>query len=163
VAISKRALETYLREVSLKDDLKPDTTVYPFTIPALKKFQRLQMHPKVTFLVGENGSGKSTLIEGIAVAYGFNPEGGSRNFNFTQTPSRTRVSSPRICPPLLMRTRSSCRKSPAAAGIRDNAGFPGWSKYSELPHFVPRPSLRREGKGVKLRAGCFYRLNVYLH
>jgi predicted ATPase len=37
----------------------------------------------VTFLVGENGSGKSTLIEAIAVAAGFNAEGGSRNFRFT--------------------------------------------------------------------------------
>lgn len=36
----------------------------------------------VTFLVGENGSGKSTLVEAIAVAAGFNAEGGSRNFKF---------------------------------------------------------------------------------
>jgi predicted ATPase len=36
----------------------------------------------VTFLVGENGSGKSTLLEGLAVAWGFNPEGGTRNFRF---------------------------------------------------------------------------------
>ena len=33
-------------------------------------------------MVGENGSGKSTLLEAIAIAWGFNPEGGSRNFNF---------------------------------------------------------------------------------
>ena len=33
----------------------------------------------VTFLVGENGCGKSTLIEGLAVAYGLNAEGGSRS------------------------------------------------------------------------------------
>ena len=39
-------------------------------------------HP-VTFLVGENGTGKSTLLEGIAVACGFNPEGGTRNFSFS--------------------------------------------------------------------------------
>ena len=39
-------------------------------------------HP-VTFFVGENGTGKSTLLEAIAVAYGFNAEGGSRNFNFS--------------------------------------------------------------------------------
>ena len=37
----------------------------------------------MTFLVGENGSGKSTLLEAIAVACGFNPEGGTRNFNFS--------------------------------------------------------------------------------
>ncbi len=40
------------------------------------------MHPKVTFFVGENGSGKSTLLEALAVSLRFNPEGGSRNFNF---------------------------------------------------------------------------------
>jgi predicted ATPase len=38
----------------------------------------LDLPAGVTFLVGENGSGKSTLIEGLAQAYGLNPEGGSR-------------------------------------------------------------------------------------
>lgn len=33
----------------------------------------------VTVLVGDNGSGKSTLIEGIAIAFGLNAEGGSAN------------------------------------------------------------------------------------
>ena len=33
----------------------------------------------MTLFAGENGSGKSTLIEAIAVAAGFNAEGGSRN------------------------------------------------------------------------------------
>src|SRR3712207_6225437 len=42
----------------------------------------LALHPSVTFFVGENGSGKSTLIEAIAVAAGFNAEGGSTNFSF---------------------------------------------------------------------------------
>jgi predicted ATPase len=36
----------------------------------------------VTLLCGDNGSGKSTLIEAIAVAAGFNPEGGTTSFNF---------------------------------------------------------------------------------
>jgi predicted ATPase len=43
----------------------------------------------VTFLVGENGSGKSTLIEALAVAWGFNPEGGSKNFRFGTRPSHS--------------------------------------------------------------------------
>jgi predicted ATPase len=43
---------------------------------------RLELHPAVTFLVGENGSGKSTLLEAIALKLGFNAEGGSKNFNF---------------------------------------------------------------------------------
>ena len=37
----------------------------------------------VTFFTGDNGTGKSTLIEAIAVCSGFNPEGGSKNFNFS--------------------------------------------------------------------------------
>lgn len=34
-------------------------------------------------LRGENGSGKSTLLDAIAVNFGFNPEGGSKNFSFS--------------------------------------------------------------------------------
>lgn len=43
----------------------------------------LRLERPVTFLVGENGSGKSTLLEAVAVASGFNAEGGSRNFRFS--------------------------------------------------------------------------------
>ena len=55
---------------------------YPFSLPAVRSWDTLELHENVTFLVGENGSGKSTLIEAIAIAAGFNAEGGSRNFNF---------------------------------------------------------------------------------
>lgn len=51
-------------------------------ISNLKKMGELRFTKPVTFLVGENGVGKSTLIEGIAVSMGFNPEGGTVNFNF---------------------------------------------------------------------------------
>ena len=37
----------------------------------------LSLNPGITFLVGENGSGKSTILEGVALAYGMSPEGGS--------------------------------------------------------------------------------------
>lgn len=43
----------------------------------------LSFEKPVTFLVGENGTGKSTLLEAVAAAYGFNPEGGTRNFTFS--------------------------------------------------------------------------------
>ena len=59
-----------------------DDASYPFNLPAVRGLHELELHPKVTFLVGENGAGKSTLIEALAVAWGFNPEGGGRNFNF---------------------------------------------------------------------------------
>lgn len=58
-------------------------------IKNLKKMQELKFTKPVTFLVGENGVGKSTLIEGIAVAMGFNPEGGTVNFNFSTKASHS--------------------------------------------------------------------------
>jgi predicted ATPase len=60
-----------------------DPTQYPFSIPSVRALESgLGLHPKVTFFVGENGSGKSTVLEAIAVAAGFNAEGGTKNFNF---------------------------------------------------------------------------------
>jgi len=56
---------------------------YPFSLPVIRNLHCLEFHPKVTFFVGENGTGKSTILEAIAAAYGFNPEGGTRNFNFS--------------------------------------------------------------------------------
>jgi predicted ATPase len=65
---------------------------YPFCLPAIRKLERIEFHPKVTFIIGENGSGKSTLLEAIAVNWGFNPEGGSRNFRFSTRASHSRLS-----------------------------------------------------------------------
>ena len=48
----------------------------------MRSLHTLELHPKVTFIIGENGSGKSTLLEAIATAWGFNPEGGTKNFRF---------------------------------------------------------------------------------
>ena len=52
---------------------------------------RLHFHKPITFFVGENGSGKSTLLEAIAVAYGFNPEGGTKNYNFSTYDSHSEL------------------------------------------------------------------------
>jgi len=72
----------YIAEVKLKRDEVPSFEAYPFALPAIRNLEALELHPAVTFIIGENGSGKSTLLEAIAVAWGFNPEGGSRNFSF---------------------------------------------------------------------------------
>jgi predicted ATPase len=72
----------YLRQILLKRGDVPSFDRYPFALPAVRHLETLDFHPRVTFFIGENGSGKSTLLEAIAVAFGFNPEGGSRNFNF---------------------------------------------------------------------------------
>lgn len=49
----------------------------------LNERQELDLDCNVTFFVGENGTGKSTLLEAIAVAAGFNAEGGSKNYAFS--------------------------------------------------------------------------------
>ncbi|MFK9091127.1 AAA family ATPase [Bacillus salipaludis] len=73
----------YVRSIKMIRDEIPSFKKYPFNLPSLKTLDELSFHPNVTFLVGENGMGKSTLLEAIAVALGFNPEGGSFNFNFS--------------------------------------------------------------------------------
>lgn len=52
-------------------------------IDAFRGLEEIGFHKPVTFFVGENGSGKSTLLEAMAIADGFNPEGGTRNYAFS--------------------------------------------------------------------------------
>ncbi len=73
----------FIQRVSLRRDTVESFDHYPFHLPAVRSLDQLEMHPRVTFFIGENGSGKSTLLEAIAVALGFNAEGGSRNFSFS--------------------------------------------------------------------------------
>jgi predicted ATPase len=81
----------YVREVFLRRSEVPSYEGYPFCLPAVRHLDRLPLHPKVTFFIGENGTGKSTLLEAIAVAWGFNPEGGSRNFRFSTRASHSEL------------------------------------------------------------------------
>ncbi|MEX2176578.1 MAG: AAA family ATPase [Pirellulaceae bacterium] len=71
-----------MRAVSLRRDWVASFDAFPYSIPAIKNLHTLDLHRNVTFFVGENGTGKSTLLEAIAVAEGFNPEGGSRHAMF---------------------------------------------------------------------------------
>lgn len=73
----------YLLKAEVQWDTVADRQIYPFNLPVLGGFDSIELHPKVTFIVGENGAGKSTLIEALAVAWGFNAEGGSKNFGFS--------------------------------------------------------------------------------
>ncbi|MCH8618204.1 AAA family ATPase [Undibacterium sp. TS12] len=72
----------YVSRVSLRRDIVESFERYPFSLPSIKNFDYVDLHPKITYFVGENGSGKSTLLEAIAVAMGFNAEGGTKNFSF---------------------------------------------------------------------------------
>lgn len=73
--------EAFIRYVKLKNDVV-DPSIYPFNIPAIKSIASLDFSGPITFLIGENGSGKSTIVEGIALAAGFNAEGGTKNYSF---------------------------------------------------------------------------------
>jgi predicted ATPase len=72
-----------LIELQILWDQVEDRSVYPFNISAIASIETLDLDWPVTFFVGENGSGKSTLLEAIAVGAGLNPEGGSRNLQFS--------------------------------------------------------------------------------
>ena len=74
--------EQYVRAIKLRRDKIASYDGYPFSLPVVRDLDTLDLHPAVTFLVGENGSGKSTLMEALAVAWGFNAEGGTKNFRF---------------------------------------------------------------------------------
>lgn len=56
---------------------------YLTNIEALYMVKKIDFMKPITLFVGENGSGKSTLLEAIAVAHGFNPEGGTKNYCFS--------------------------------------------------------------------------------
>ena len=61
------------------------------SIPAINGLESLSFRQPITFFVGENGSGKSTLLEAIAIAYGFNPEGGTKNYSFSTYDSHSEL------------------------------------------------------------------------
>ncbi|TMF60618.1 MAG: AAA family ATPase [Chloroflexi bacterium] len=81
--------DALVRSVVLKRDGIGDLGAYPFSIPAIRQLDELRLDPHVTLFAGENGSGKSTLVEAIAVAAGFNAEGGSRNVTVSTRPSHS--------------------------------------------------------------------------
>ena len=83
--------ELYIKGLAISWD-RMDTDSYLRSIPAIASCESLVFRKPVTCFVGENGSVKSTLLEAIAVAYGFNPEGGTRNYSFSTYDSHSELS-----------------------------------------------------------------------
>ncbi len=84
----------YIRDVLFDNSL--DKNTYLNNLPIIRYLadsKKLSFASNVTFFVGENGTGKSTLLEAIAVAYGFNAEGGSVNFNFSTNETHSELHS----------------------------------------------------------------------
>jgi len=74
--------DQFLIDVGLDRERVPTFDQYSFSLASVRHLRQLPLHPAVTFLIGENGTDKSTLLEAIAVAWGFNAEGGSRSHGF---------------------------------------------------------------------------------
>lgn len=64
---------------------------YLRNIDAISGVDKISFDSPITFFVGENGSGKSTLLEAIAIASGFNPEGGTKNYSFSTYDSHSEL------------------------------------------------------------------------
>lgn len=80
----------FIKDIRIRwDEVSPDS--YVREIPAVASIDELEFTKPVTFFVGENGSGKSTLLEAIAIAYGFNPEGGTKNYSFSTYDSHSEL------------------------------------------------------------------------
>ena len=84
--------DLYVTGIKLARDVPTDS--YLHSLPVVKHLRdmgELPLNKRVTFFVGENGTGKSTLVEAIAVSMGFNPEGGTINFNFSTEDSHSEL------------------------------------------------------------------------
>ena len=87
-ALKKKDL--FVKELKINwDAIAPGS--YLRSIKTIAGIDRLAFHSPITFFVGENGTGKSTLLEAMAVAYGFNPEGGTVNYSFSTYDSHSEL------------------------------------------------------------------------
>ena len=79
----------YIKSVRI-DETLPEGSYFSH-IPSIVQLTNKELHfdKEVSLFVGENGSGKSTLLEALAVACGFNPEGGTKNFTFSTRTSHS--------------------------------------------------------------------------
>lgn len=82
--------EQFIQRLSI-DWNKIEKNSYLRSIDAIKELTEIVFDKPITFFVGENGSGKSTLLEALAVAYGFNPEGGTKNYSFSTYDSHSEL------------------------------------------------------------------------
>lgn len=89
----KEVTAVFVLDIRIDKDGLSETDSYVNKLPFIRFLEgdSITLRSPVTFFVGENGSGKSTLIEAIAVSAGLNPEGGSKNFNFSTRSSHSEL------------------------------------------------------------------------
>lgn len=126
---------------------KIDRNSYLREIEAFKDLSHLEFHKPVTFLVGENGSGKSTLLEALAVAFGFNPEGGTRNYSFSTYDSHSELCN-------AMRIAKGIRKAGWGYFLRAESFYNVATQEAEYAKYSPVPSeeLHKKSHGESFLA-----------
>ena len=120
--------EPFVTAVALPPDEADERIGYPWELPAVLALAErpLRLHPSLTYLVGDNGSGKSTLLEGIAVAAGMNPEGGSSNFRFATRESHSTLG-------MSLRLHRGARRPRTDYFLRAESLFTGATYLEQLP------------------------------
>lgn len=82
--------ELFIKSLEISGNIPKSSYINNLSVvKSLIRTGGLRFNKPVSFFVGENGTGKSTLVEAIAVKSGFNPEGGSINFNFSTRESHS--------------------------------------------------------------------------
>lgn len=152
--------QQFLSEIVLRRELVSDFTRYPFDIPAVARLETLALHPRATFFVGENGAGKSTLLEAIAVAFGLNPEGGSKHFTFSTRDShadlhrylllRKGVRYPRDTYFLRAESFYNVATTVDALDVKEGYGFSSLHEKSHGEAFMTLFMTRFKGRGLYL-------------
>lgn len=79
MASSTNRKNIYLKTITLLKEEVQNWDSHPFSVPAIKSLDTLELNSPLCFLVGENGTGKSTLLEAIASHCGYGSEGGTKN------------------------------------------------------------------------------------
>lgn len=121
---------------------------YLRSIESIKNLRELEFTAPITFFVGENGTGKSTLLEAIAVAYGFNPEGGSRNYVFSTYDSHSELYD-------ALRIQKGFQRAGAGYFLRAESFYNVATKemdYADLAHPSQRYHERSHGESFLLLA-----------
>lgn len=84
--------EQYVRGIRLGGKIPSGSFLK--NLPVIRSLQEtgeMNFSSRITVFTGENGVGKSTLVEALAVAMGFNPEGGTINFRFSTEDSHSEL------------------------------------------------------------------------
>lgn len=82
--------ELFIKSIEIEGEIPKHNYISNLSVvKSLVKTGGIRLRKPVTFFVGENGMGKSTLTEAIAIKSGFNPEGGTVNFNFSTRDSHS--------------------------------------------------------------------------